>query len=320
MPGSLVGMSAIPFDQHGLLLRRTAVRLGLDDSWLARMLRAGAIVRIRHGAYADPAIWTSLMPAERHVLLSRAVLQQYDDRVALSHASALLLRGGPSWALDLSTVNLTNLFGRGDRAQAGITHHRGKVRVGDVSRHGDHWVTAPARTAVETAAGADLVPAVCALDWTLQQGLASLEDLQRYAEVHLREWPGTAGLTRAIALSDGRSESVGESRTRIMLETNGIGTEPQWEVFHPSGRLAGRVDLRLPEFGLMGEFDGQIKYGRLLKPGQTISDVIRAERAREVLLEELTGLRMIRFVWPDLDRPAQTIQRILRAAEQRRAS
>ena len=37
-------------------------------------------------------------------------MQQYDDRVALSHASAHVRRGGPDWGLDLSTVNITNLL------------------------------------------------------------------------------------------------------------------------------------------------------------------------------------------------------------------
>lgn len=313
-------MRDLPFDQHGLLLRRTALRLGLDDNWLHRMMRAGAVVRVRHGVYADPGVWSHLSPAERHVLLSRAVMEMYDDRVALSHASAHLTRGGPSWGLDLRTVNMTNLFGRGDRVQSGITHHRGTTWVGDVSRYDGHWITSPARTAVETAAAAPPVPAVSVLDWTLQQGLATQEQLEAYAEVHMREWPGSVGLPTAVSRCDGRSESVGETRTRLILEDHGIAVEPQWTVFHPSGRVAGRVDLLLPGLGMMGEFDGNVKYGRLLKPGQTLEDVIRDERARELLLEELTGLRMIRFIWSDLDQPLRMVNRVLRVAEQRRAS
>jgi hypothetical protein len=313
-------MIAIPFDQHGLLLRRTALRLGHDDNWLNRMVRIGALTRIRHGAYTSPASWSALTPAERHVLLCRAVLQQYDDRVALSHASGTLMRGGPDWGLDLRTVNLTNLFGRGDRTQAGVTHHRGTVRVGDVTRFGGHWVTAPARSAVETAAGAAPAPAVSVLDWHLHQGLATSDQIKAYAEIHMREWPGTIGLLHAVERCDGRSESVGETRSRLNLEDQGIVCIPQWEVRHPSGRLAGRVDLLLPDLGVMVEFDGEIKYGRLLKPGQSVSDVIRDERARELLLEELTGLRMVRFVWKDLDHAVRMAERVVRAGAQRRAS
>ena len=312
-------MYDIPFDQHGILLRRTAIAQGLDDDWLHRMLRADAVVRMRQGAYVDPALWLPASPAERHVLVSRAVLQQYDDRVALSHASAHVRRGGPDWGLDLSTVNLTNLYGRGDRRQAGVTHHRGWAGVHDVSRIGDHWITAPGRTAAETASLLPFAPAVSVLDWTLHQGLTSRAELEHYADHAMCDWPSTIALRTAVARCDARSESVGETRARLMFEKHGIAVEPQWQVFHPSGALAARVDLLLPELGLMCEFDGAVKYGRLLKPGQTLEDVIRDERAREVLLEELTPHRMFRLTWPDLANPMRTIDRALRAAEMRRA-
>ena len=312
-------MPTLPLDEHGLLLRSTALAMGLDDNWLARMVRAKVLVRIRHGAYADAQLWAGLDRAGRHVLLSRAVILQYDERVALSHASAHLLRGGPDWGLNLDTVNVTNLFGRGDRKQAGITHHRGVTRVTDVSRLEGHWITAPGRTAVETAAMHELVPAVAVLDWTLQQGLTTPEELERYADVWMREWPDTIELPLAIKRSDRRSESVGETRSRLGLEDLGYEPEPQWQVLHPSGRLAGRVDLLLRKQGIMIEFDGEVKYGRLLKPGQTVNDVIRAERAREVLLEELTGLRMLRLIWRELDDFAAIDRRIQRIVAHRRA-
>ncbi len=307
-------------DEHGLLLRRTALALGFDDNWLHRMTRSGVLVRIRHGAYADAQVWRQLDRVGRHLLLCRSVMRQYDDRVALSHASAHLLRGGPDWGLAFDTVNITNLFGRGDRQQSGITHHRGTTGVLDVSRINGHWLTSPPRTAVETAAAAALVPAVSVLDWSLHHRHATREELEAYAHVHMREWPDTVTLPTAVALSDGRSESVGETRTRIALVNQGFDPEPQWEVFHPSGRLAGRVDMRLRKEGVMVEFDGRIKYGRLLKSGQTVADVIKKERAREVLLEELTGLRMLRVIWSDLNDERALAERVHRIWARRRAA
>jgi hypothetical protein len=311
-------MTLIPFDEDGLLLRRTAVRSGLDDNWLHRMVRHQALSHIRHGAYADPAVWLPATPTARHVLLGKAVMKQYDDRVALSHASAHVRRGGPDWGLDLETVNITNLYGRGDRTQSGITHHRGWTGVCDVTRLDGHWITAPGRTAIETAAQLPHVAAVGVLDWTLHRGLTTRDELHAYATAHMREWPGTLGLAEAVDQSDHRTESIGETRTRLWLRGGGLHVEPQWEVFHPSGRLAGRVDFLVRELGLMVEFDGAIKYGRLLRPGQSIEDVIREERAREVLLEELTGLRMFRVIWWDLDRPDTSLDRLHRAATLRR--
>jgi hypothetical protein len=307
-------VAQIPFDERGILLRRNAVRLGFDDNWLSRMVRSEALLRVRQGAYVDPVVWTRASRSERHQLTAAAAMQQYDDRVALSHTSAHLARGGPDYGLDLSTVHLTNMFGRGDRTQAGITHHHGLVTVRDVSRMNGHWITAGGRTAVETAALAALVPAVCMLDWTLQQGWTSPAELAAYVETYMREWPGTIGLPVALARCDGRSESVGESRSRLLLEDLGFRCEPQWTVPRPSGGVAGRVDLLLPDEGVMVEFDGKIKYGRLLKPGQTIGDVIEAERQREVLLQEVTTLPMLRLVWRDLDDPGRIGERVRRLA------
>lgn len=313
-------MQRIPVTENGVLLRRDALAVGFDDDWLARMVRARILVRIRHGAYADAEMWTRLTPVARHLALSRAVMRQYDDRVALSHTSAHLARGGPDWGLDMSRVHVTNLHGRGDRTQAGITHHRGITRVGDVTRMNGHWATAPGRTAVETAALHDLVSAVCVLDWTLHQHLTTPDELAAYAEVQMREWSDSVTLPIAVRRSDGRSESVGETRSRLILEDLGFEPEPQFVIRHPSGRIAGRVDLLLRELGLMVEFDGKVKYGRLLRPGQTINDVVKAERDREVLLEELTGLRMLRLTWTDLDAPALIGERVHRVVARRRAS
>lgn len=291
--------------------------MGLDDNWLARMVRSGALVRVRQGAYVDPAVWAPASRAMRHQLLAEAVMLQYDDRVALSHTSAHLARGGPDYGLDLSMVHITNLYGRGDRTQAGITHHHGRVDVHDVSRLNHHWITAGARTAVETAALAAPVPAVCVLDWTLNRGLATKDQVTAYSEVYMKEWPDTVGLPIAVRRCDHRSDSVGETRVRGILEELSYAPEPQWPVSHPSGRLAGIVDMVLIEQGVMVEFDGRIKYGRLLKPGQTISDVIEAERHREVVLEELTGLSMLRLIWNDLEHPDQIDRRVKRLAARR---
>lgn len=78
------------------------------------------------------------------------------------------------------------------------------------------------------------------------------------------------------------------------------------------------TDWAWPEFGLLGEFDGRIKYGRLLKPGQDPGDVVFEEKRREDELREITGFSMIRLIWSDFANPALTAARVWRAL--RRAS
>jgi hypothetical protein len=51
----------------------------------------------------------------------------------------------------------------------------------------------------------------------------------------------------------------------------------------------------------IGEFDGKIKYGRLLKPGQSIEEVLFEEKRREDALRDL-GWQIVRWLWADIYR------------------
>ena len=106
----------------GLLLRRDAISAGYTDKHLRRLVLAGTIQRIRQGAYADSGTWRSLDAPGQHDLLCSAVMRQYDDDIALSHGSAVIRMGGPSYKLDLSRVHITHLALRTDVAMSPAWH------------------------------------------------------------------------------------------------------------------------------------------------------------------------------------------------------
>lgn len=300
-------------NSSGILLRRDAIADGVDDNALRRAVQTGILVRMRQGAYVLAAVWELADPREKHRLLLEAVRLLYDEGVAASHVSACVLQGGPTWGMDLSNVHLTNLFGRGERGAAKVVHHRGVCTAMDVTRDALGWITAPPRTALDTACLLDQESAVAVVDWYLQAGLTTLEEL---LVVHGRmtEWPESLGLQRVLRLVDGLAESVGETRTRLLCRAQGLPLPtPQFEIRHPSGRLAGRVDFAWPEHRVMLEFDGMVKYHRFRRPGETLEQMIMREKQREDLLRELTGWTMIRITWADLARPAETAARIRRA-------
>ena len=89
----------------------------------------------------------------------------------------------------------------------------------------------------------------------------------------------------------------------------------QFKVYDELGNLIGITDFAWPEFGLLGEFDGKIKYGRLLKKGETASDAVVREKEREDRIREITRWLMIRYVWRDLYRPEATAARTRRLME-----
>jgi hypothetical protein len=293
----------------GLLLRRDAVHAGYTDRYLTRQVRAGVLVRIRQGAYALSTVWTTLSPEARQLLLSKAVMLQYDDNVALSHGSAALVWGGPRHGLDLANVHLTH-FGGGGRRGAVVVHHRGTCRVVDVSRRRGHWITSPARTVLDIATVHGVEAGVVVGDDFVHRGLTDLPELRHVAS-SMDFWPSTLTLRIVLDLIDGRSESVGETLFRLLCRTMRLPRpELQKEVFGPGGVLIGRSDFWWPDHGLLGEFDGKAKYLRSRREGESIEEAVLREKKREDLMREATGYRMIRFVWADLFQPERTSQRL----------
>ena len=102
---------------------------------------------------------------------------------------------------------------------------------------------------------------------------------------------------------DTRSESVGETLTRLMLAESVLpAPELQWVIVGRTGTY--RADFAWPAQWLVLEFDGESKYS------DSAATVIRNERRREVEIQEL-GWTVIRVGWHDVVRtPAATVDRI----------
>jgi hypothetical protein len=176
--------------------------------------------------------------------------------------------------------------------------------------------TSLARTVLDLARTLPMTQAVAAGDRALALGLTR-EELDSGLMI-MERWPGVRAARRVVDFLDVRSESAGESVSRVRLTEEGLPPpEPQHEIFGADGRLIARVDFYWEEHKTVGEFDGKIKYGRLLKPGQRIEDVIFDEKLREDAVRDL-GLQVVRWIWPDLYRVGVLRDRVLRAF--RRAS
>lgn len=294
----------------GVLLRREALAKGLDDDALRRLVRAGHLTRIRQGAYAQREVWDTASSKERHVLLAAAVMRQYDDGVALSHQSAAVSYGAPDWGLDLDEVHVTHLHGGGGRRAAQIVHHEGLLGEVDVVRSNGHVITTPARTVHDTVSLASVEAGVVVASWFLNQELTTTRDLE-LAETSRARWPGTLTDRLALRLADGRFASVGESRSAFLFWRHGLPKpDPQYEIFHPHGLLAGRVDFAWPDYGVICEFDGLRKYLRPWVEGMDPAAVVVAEKRREDVLREITGWRIVRLIWADLASPERAAARI----------
>ena len=132
----------------------------------------------------------------------------------------------------------------------------------------------------------------------------------------MHQWPRTLSQEIVIRLLDGGSESVGETLERHLIWTMHLPRpQLQYPIYDRHGQLIGITDFAWPEHGVYGEFDGRVKYGRLLKTGLDPGDVVFAEKRREDLIRGVTGGIMVRHTWADLtphSEPSLKLRSLLR--------
>lgn len=291
---------------QGIFLRREALECGYTDKMLASLRRQRVIRRVRQGAYCFMDVWQTCTPEERHLLLARAVLLTTPGPVALSHTTALLLHGVAVWGADLARVHVTRLDGGAGRVESDVQHHVGLCPRQDVVEVDAMPVVTVQRAVIEAATVMDLEGAVVSADSALHLGLCTPHDLYcRFGRMH--HWSGSRKIHMMMSLMDARSGSVGETRGRMLFRRARI-PEPdlQFEVRDGSGALVAVTDFAWHQQRAFGEFDGQLKYQRYLRPGETPGDAVFREKRREDLVRRLTGYSCGRMVWDDLRRPAET--------------
>jgi hypothetical protein len=297
-----------------LVLRRDAVGAGWTDDELARLVRRGDWTRLRRGAYLDGALPKSL--AARHQLLIRATLPRLGRAAVVSHQSAAVLLDLPLWGARLDTVHVTREPPAWNDSRGALRVHVARLRKDEIlSLHGIR-LTDPVRTVLDLARSLPFEAAVVVLDAALHNRAVNADQLQG----RLFDIAGTRGsraAARAVRFADGRSESVGESRSRILLDRLGLAPSAlQFEVRDDEGRFVARTDFAWERQRVIGEFDGKVKYGRLLRPGQDPADAVFDEKRREDdIRAEDWGV--VRWTWSDLQAPEKLARRLQRALDRR---
>jgi hypothetical protein len=210
---------------------------------------------------------------------------------------------------------LTRLDRRIGRREAGICQHQAGRVTSYLEAHGDLLRSNAARAALEAATLIDFERSLVIINSLLHEKKVTVEQL-RHELVEIYQFPGTRQHELLLAECDPRIETVGETRTYCALRGRGLPPmTPQLEIFGPSGVMVGRLDFALPALKAWLEFDGKIKYEKLLRPGEKPSDVVLRERNRERQIEAITGWVCVRVVWSDLRDPERIVARIREAAE-----
>ena len=288
---------------------------GFAADEIRRLSRSGSLVPVRRGAYVAAGERPDRTTAHRRLI--EATVAQSSPGAVVSHVSAAVLRDVPVPYADLSKVHLTRDREGGGRSRRWVQVHGARLLEQEITAVDDIAVTTLARTFVDLARTQPNRTSVAAGDAILRSGLspdALQEAIERGAGRH-----GIAAARRALRLLDARAESAGESVSRVIMAERGLpAPDPQLVIRNDLGEFVARVDFAWPTLGVVGEFDGRVKYGRALDPDRDQerdrdpAEVLWAEKEREDHLRRL-GWQVVRWIWDDLDDPA-TIERRLRTA------
>ena len=295
-----------------ILRRADAVRQGYSDAELARLVRRRELLRLQRGTYTvQPAAVPSEIAA-RHVLLARATVAGLRVPSVVCSASAAAVHGLPVWGIQLDRVHVLRRPPAGGNGSSRLRVHVARLTVDEETFVDGLPITTVTRTVVDVARSAPFEAAVVTADAALhlrRTSKAQLEEcLGRMGAV-----PGVRAAARVITFADGLSESVGESRSRVLIHRLGLpAPDLQVRVLRAGGWAIGRCDFGWERYRTVGEFDGRIKYGRLLQPGQHPGDAVFEEKRREDALRDHRW-EVARWTWDDLARPSFIGARIRRA-------
>ncbi len=299
-----------------IVRRQDALTRGITDSELQRYCRTESWKRLRPGAFVSRGEFDALDAVDKHRVIAEAVLgaARTPDAV-LSHVSAAVVHGLSVWGLPLRKVHVTRNRRSGARTSSVRVLHCSPYHPHEIVDVDGIRVTSIGRTIADIARSEKFEPAVCAADEAAR--LHNLTSTEVVNALDLRPThSGNAAGLRVANFMNGLAESVGESRTRVTLAELGYHPELQTSIV-VQGKSIARIDFYLRATTTACEFDGKIKYGRLVPEGSTAHEVVWREKLREDAIRD-AGIQVVRLTWADLSAPAE-IRRRLEAAALRAA-
>lgn len=292
---------------HRVASTQQLAQAEIGDRLLTVGVRSGVLLRLRRGAYVRSDEWTRLSPWERDDLRIRVHYESTGGTACYSHTSAARLHSCQVWNCGRLVHVTTSYSNSATSTGTDVRTHRlpldsPELIMLQTADGREIQVTSLERTVLDCARILRLDAATVIGDHALRKGanLASMREM-------LEESPVKRGSVRAAAVLDAldaRSESAGETRTRLLLHSFGLHSFiPQYEI--PTSAGLFRADFADPASRVVIEFDGKTKYADY-KPAD---EVLLAERRRENSLTE-EGWIFLRLDWQQLEDPGALRRRV----------
>jgi hypothetical protein len=154
-------------DLPPLLLSRDRLMHGLSPNDLAKSVKAGSLVRVRHGVYADGPAWRELKPWEQYRLRVQAAGETFEKPTVFARRSAASVWGVPTIGQHHPVQALT-WKNDGGRSRAGVSRHFADRKGLQVVQREGLLVTDRLRTVLDLAAFLPFAEAVVSLDHVLR--------------------------------------------------------------------------------------------------------------------------------------------------------
>jgi hypothetical protein len=293
---------------HRLLRRSTLAHAGRDDHVLRRRAREGVVVKLAPGTYVESQVWSEADDRQKHLLRAHAVLGRLTAPVVVSHETALASHGFPLLGRWPERVHVVDPARQTTLSTSRLIRHAVDLPEGDVVLGAGTPTTTAVRAALDVARSRDLRGGAVVLDHGLRSGAFTLDEASEVLE-RRRSSPGSRAAAIALAFADGLADSAGESLSRAGLLEAGLVRPVLQKEFHDASGYIGRVDFWWPCCGVVGEFDGLVKYlGRTERRGRTAEQVVVDEKVREDRIRALPEVNgFARWLWNDALRTAPMV-------------
>jgi len=265
----------------------------------------------RHGLTKDHLLGASWLRLGGGFYALRAIAD--DPDVVLAAVSRRLpmtavfsgLTAGWLHGLDLppcGPVEVTLPSGSQTSRLAGVTVRRSHISPSETVTRRGHPTTSVVRTLADLGRRLPIVDAVAALDMALHKHLLKSDDLRSWISAHPR-YPGLGRLRRRIELAEPATESVMETRLRLLLVFARLPRPlAHVSLFDEVGQFVARPDFYYPLHRLALEYDG----------GHHRENLTGDNRRQNRLVD--AGYRLLRFTAADVLSAPDSVVTLVRRA------
>ncbi|MGC0236649.1 hypothetical protein [Arthrobacter sp. SD76] len=308
-------------DLPPLFLSRDRILRGLSSNEIAKRVKSGGLVRVRHGVYVDGEAWRAMKPWQQYRLRVQAAGETFEKPTIFARHSAASIWDVPT--IGDHPVEALTLKNDGGRSRAGVSRHYAARAGLNVVRREGLLVTDRIRTVLDLAAFTPFTHAVAPVDHVLRpdrgRGLPALTKAELEAGIGSIYSAAACRRIRAVlGFADPASGSAGESLSRAFIHAAGFEAPVLQQQFSDASGLLGYTDFYWKRSRVVGEFDGEEKY---VKPeflkGRTPSQAVVEEKNRENRIRAL-GNNVVRWDWAELMEPGKLERKLAAAGVPRR--